>query len=333
MDRTISAISRVAAAVALGAALTACGGNAAMQVHGSARPGSTVVGHPTNDLVQRLAQQGLVLYESSYDYQPGVGQVLVFPASLKAKEPNPIRAITQNTVRPNGMFVDTHGDLWVVNIPQGAPTTGVYVYHPGASKPFRHITDLLDYPTDVAVAKDGTAYVNQQQCSNLDGDCVVVYPPGSNKVSHTINMNFSGYAHGAGGMAFDSKGDLYVCEFGFPHGVASATVFKITPGTLKVHDLGLQHMVAGPGLAIDGSDNLYVTGENEGQIDVFAPGSKTPTRTLQGGGYDATARPDGTLYVNVYGGVEEYAPGATSPTNFVSSPGDYGLGVAVGPRT
>lgn len=275
-----------------------------------------------------LTQQRMVLYESSYDYQPGVGQVLVWPAGLNAHPQNPMRSITAFTVRPNGMWVDTNGDLWVVNIPQGAPTTGIFVYHAGASVPFRHIIDQLDLPTEVAVAKDGTAYVNQTACNNIPGDCITVYPPGSNTASHTIDLNFEGYAHGAGGLAFTRNGDLLALEFAFKQGVH---IFRINPTTLHFRDLGLHLDVDGPGLATDGAGNMYVTGVGSYKIDVFAPGATSPTREINGGGYDITARPDGTLYVNGYGAVSEYAPGATSPTNVITSYGNYGIGVAVGP--
>lgn len=275
-----------------------------------------------------LAQQRMVLYESSFDFRPGVGQVLVWPAGLSAHPQNPMRSITANTVRPLGMWVDSNGDLWVVNIPQGAPTTGIFVYHPGAAVPFRHITDGLVYPTEVAVANDGTVYVNQSQCNNIQGNCITVYAPGSNTVTHTINLNFNFYAHAAGGLAFGKSGDLLALEYSFQEG---AHVFRINPTTFHFHDLGLQLDVDGPGLATDRAGDMYITGAGTYKIDVFAPGATSPTREIQGGGYDITARPDGTLYVNGYGAVSEYAPGASSPTNIITSYGNYGEGVAVGP--
>ncbi len=316
------------ASFALALALAGCGGTASSL---TAHPGggqSSMAGTAQAPSMgfSSLAGQHMVLYESSYDYQPGVGQVLVWPAGLNAHPSNPMRSITANTVRPNGMWVDGNGDLYVVNIPQGAPTTGVFVYHPGASVWYRHFKDQLVYPTEIAVAKDGTVYVNQMQGNNIPGDCVTVFPPGSNTASRTIDLNFNGYAHGAGGLAFDRNGNLLAAEFDFKTGLH---VFRINTTTFRFKDLGLHGTAGGPGLATDRAGNMYITGSES--IDVYAPGSTTPTRTLSGGGYDITARPDGTLYVNGYGAVSEYAPGATSPTNTITSYGNYGEGVAVGP--
>ena len=272
--------------------------------------------------------RGFVLYEGSYNFAPGVGQVLVYPSGLKAHNPQPLRSINTDTVRPNGLWVDKNGNLWVVNIPQGAPTTGIFVYHPGKSVPYRHITDQLVDPSEVAVAADGTAYVNQSACPNISGDCVTVFPPGSNHASRTIDMHFSGYATTAGEAAFDLKGNLLVAESNLKHGLH---IFKVNTRTFAVKDLGLHLGVDGPGLAVDGAGNMYVTGIGSGRIEVFAPGLLYPSRVITGGGYDIAALTDGTLYVNNYGGITEYAPGAQSPTNQFYSQGNYGIGVAVGP--
>lgn len=281
----------------------------------------------TSGAFASLDAHGLVLYEGSYNFGPGVGQVLVYTSSLRAHDPQPIRSINHDTVRPNGLWVDKHGDLWVVNIPQGAATTGIFVYHPGSSLPYRHLIDQLVDPSEVAVAADGTAYVNQRACPHIGGACVTVFPPGSNDASRTIDMHFSGYATSADEMAFDKNGNLLVAEYNFRR---KLHVFSVTPGTFTVKDLKLHLGVDGPGLAVDGAGNIYVAG-TVGQIDVFAPGSVHLGRVLNGGGYDIAALPDGTLYVNYYGGITEYAPGAVNPTNQFSSIGNYGVGVAVGP--
>ena len=292
---------------------------------------------PTGNAVQMMTGRfaspdahRMVLYEGSYNFAPGVGQVLVYTSNLKAHNPQALRSINDDTVRPNGLWVDKHGDLWVVNIPQGAPTTGIFVYHAGKSVPFRHLIDQLVEPSEVAVAADGTAYVNQRTCPNIAGDCVTVFPPGSNHASRTIDMHFSGYATSAGEEAFDQSGNLLVAESNFKQGLH---IFRVTPGTFTVTDLGLHLGVDGPGLAVDGAGNIYVSGIGAGSIDVFAPGSLDPSRVLNGGAYDITTLADGTLYANVYGSITEYAPGAIDPTNQFYSSGNYGIGVAIGPRS
>lgn len=319
------------ASLALTALLAGCG-SAASTAPSSFSADTTAMG----GVVQKTASgsvspdaTGMVLYESSLDGSPGHGQVLVFPSSLKAKNPNPIRTFNDGTVRPFGMWIDTHGNLWVANIPQGAPSTGVFAYHAGASHPFRNLRVGLVNPTHVAVGADGTVFVNQDRCnSNIQGACVTVYAPGSNRPTRTIDMHFAGYALQTGEMGFDKNGNLLVVDSTFKGGTH---VFQVAAHTFKVTDLKLHLSVDGPGLALDGAGNLYVSGVSRGLIDVFAPGATSPSRVLNGGSYDIAVLHDGTLYGNFYGGIVEYAPGATNPTNQFYTSGNYGLGVAVGP--
>jgi hypothetical protein len=273
------------------------------------------------------ATGGRVVYESSLDGAPGHGSILVFPASLRAHDPNPIRTFMDGAVRPDGMWVDKNGDLYVANIPQGGPTTGVYVFHPGSSHPYRHILNSLDNPEHVAVGSDGTVYVDQTACpSNIQGLCVTVFPPGKDKASHEIDLKMDGYAQSADEMAFDLKGDLLVEGTNFKQGTH---VFSVNPQTFAFQDLGLNIGTGGPGLGVDGFGNIYAG--SPGGILFFPPTLKNATRTLNASPYDIAVTKDGTVYGNVYGGIVEFAPGSETITNELSSPGNYGLGVAVGP--
>lgn len=270
-----------------------------------------------------------VVYLSSFDGAPGVGQVFVYPASLGAHPSSPKRIINHGTVRPYGMWVDSTGTLYVVNIPQGAPTTGVSEFHPGGTFPFKTLKDGLWYPTEVAVGKDGTVYVNEQLANNCSGDCVAIYAPGSDAIARTVPLNFDGYALQSDQMAFDRRGNLLVGTSTFKDGYH---IFKLNVTTFKVTELKVNLSgVTGPGLAVDGSGNMYVSAYN-GNIAVFAPGSENPTRMINGGGEDLTVMPDGTLYAMTGAGVDEYKPGSSSPDNVINEPaGNIGFGIAVGP--
>src|SRR5580658_3015707 len=185
----LSSSKKRLAVVALSAMIAGCGGA------GTVAPGGGT--GATFDGVLRTALQsssiddatGRVVYESSLDGAPGHGSILVFPASLKAHDPSPIRTFMDGAVRPDGMWVDKNGDLYVANLPQGAPTTGVYVFHPGSSHPYRHIINSLDNPEHVAVGRDGTVYVDQTMCpSHIQALCVTVFPPGKDRASHEIDL-------------------------------------------------------------------------------------------------------------------------------------------------
>src|SRR5215467_1786618 len=84
-----------------------------------------------NSFVQQNSGTNKVVYLSSFDGAPGVGQVFVYSADLGSHPSSPKRIINHGTVRPFGMWVDSVGTLYVANIPQGAPTTGITEFHPG----------------------------------------------------------------------------------------------------------------------------------------------------------------------------------------------------------
>jgi DNA-binding beta-propeller fold protein YncE len=235
-------------------------------------------------------------------------------------------------VRPWGICTDSKGNLYVANLPQGAPSIGITEFHPGASSPFRTLTDQIYYPTEVACGSDGTVYVNQRQDKNGDlGDFVTVYPPGSLHASHFISMHFTGYDVFSDQMAFDTNGDLLVSTSAFVSGGFELKIFRMNTKTFKVSPVDLNlGSLDGPGLAVDSAGNIYVSGQYTGQIDVFAPGSKNPSRTIDQGAADMTIMPDGTLYAATGSGVDEYLPGGSSPVNSIHAQAQ-GVGVAVGP--
>lgn len=283
-----------------------------------------------NSFVQQNSGTHNVVYLSSFDGAPGIGQVFVYPAALGAHPTQPQRIINHGTVRPFGMWVDSSGTLYVANIPQGAPTTGITEFHPGEGFPFKVLNGGLWYPTEVAVGKDGTVYVNERLANNCTGDCVAIYAPGSSTISRTVALNFNGYALESDQMAFDRRGNLLVGASTFKDGYhifrLNVTTFKVTE--LKVNLSGL----GGPGLAVDGAGNMYVSTYNSDVIAVFAPGSENPTRMINGGAEDLTVMPDGTLYAMTGGGVQEYRPGSSTPDNTINEPaGNLGFGIAVGP--
>jgi len=271
-----------------------------------------------------------VVYLSSFNGQPGVGQVFVYSADLNAHPSAPKRVISQGTVRPYGMWVDSVGTLYVANIPQGDPTTGITEFHPGQSAPFKTLKLGLWYPTEVAVGSDGTVYVNESLANNCNGDCVAIFAPGSSTITRTVAMNFTGYALQADQMAFDRAGNLLVGASTFQSGYH---IFRMNVKTFKVTELTVDLTnIQGPGLAVDHAGNMYVSSAYTDQIAVFGPGAESPTRWMTPGAQDLTVTPDGTLYAMTGGGVDEYRPGSSSPDNSFNEPYyNLGFGIAIGP--
>lgn len=149
---------------------------------------------------------GRVLYVGNIDGQPGLGNILVYTASMK--NPQLIRTISNGTGRPFGMWVDAKNILYVANFPNKDPGS-VTEFKPGASSPFFTITNFVGWPEAVAVDAHGNVYVNE---SLEDTGYVQVFPPGSNNAKYTINTGIGGYAFEAGGLAFDPKGNLIAGE-------------------------------------------------------------------------------------------------------------------------
>jgi len=310
--------------------LAACGGNSGSAVapHTSANvPGSGVLPPAFSGSLTTATHN--VVYLSDIDGRPGKGQILAYPASLDAKNPPLARTILRGAIRPIGLWVDSAGTLYAANIPNGFPTNGVEEYQPGATTPFRELKEDLAAPTAVAVAADGTVYVNDGGVGCSTDVCVVIFPAGSVHASAKIPVPITGYAHGAGQLAFDKRGNVLVAASTFRTGLE---IFKLNPVT---HDVSKLDVNVGTGfadgIATDAAGNLYVT-TNGGGIAVFPPGAKHPARTTTRGGTAIWAMPDGTLYVATGGGVDEYKPGANAPFNTITAtPPMQGFGVAVGP--
>jgi sugar lactone lactonase YvrE len=255
------------------------------------------------------ARGGRVLYIGNIDGSPGVGQVLVYTASMK--DPQLLRTINNGTGRPIGLWVDTKNNLWVANETDKYPAS-VTAFKPGASSPFFTITDLNGQPGSVAVDAGGNVYVNE---SVQDEGYVQVYAPGSSEPKATLNTGVGGYAFDPGSMAFDSQGNLYVAE----SAKLQLQIVKLAPGSSQFTPVNLDLKdIEGPGMGIDKAGNIYVGNAAAATVSVYPPGQTEPSRVINNvGAYGLTwVTPRGAVYQSSgESSVIEIAPGANTPTH------------------
>ena len=244
------------------------------------------------------------------------GGIRMYSADIHTPNPPLIGIIANDTARPEGVWVDRKGTLYVTDAEQYPIKANLLEYKHGASSPFRTITSGLFSPAAVAGGADGTVYVNAVN-GNSTGE-VVEYAPGKVVPERTITLPDPAYELTPGDLAFDRNGNLLAATLA---NSSTVHVFKIAPGSSQVTDLGLQG-AGGAAIGVDGAGNLYTGGLY--LVSVYAPGATSPSRTfpLSFYGNGLTVARNGTLYVVGNNTVAEFAPGASSPTNYIGT--DYG---------
>jgi sugar lactone lactonase YvrE len=247
--------------------------------------------------------------------------VLAFPASERAQNPAPAQTIDFGVIT-EGVWVDRHGILYVALFAQTPSQVGkVEEFKPGASSPFRTITDGISEPQNLIVDAQGTLYVDQTFGFAVQ---VVEYPAGQTSPSTTLQITDKGEPV-AGGMTLDAHGNLYVHAFFVDD--APSRVYEFPHGQTRARDLQLSGLGDTSGLTGDAKGNLYVSDSAAG-ISVYAPGQKNPMRQIAPppndyfDGFVATR--SGKLYVaQGEGGLSqasllEYAAGGSQPVNVLS---------------
>jgi hypothetical protein len=202
-----------------------------------------------------------VLYVADQD----AGAIEIY--KQKGTSQQPIGKITDGVSGADGLFVDSHGKLYVCNFGNGTVT----VYPRGKTSPSETLTGAGS-PIDVVTARNGTVYVANFN-SGTDGT-VLEYPKGQTSPSKTI-VTFGSGAYPEG-LALDSSNDLYVA-----YNSTDGEVIEFAPGSSNGKNLGIHTGFVG-GLTIDHHNDLLLVDQILPGVDVYAPGTSTPSQQITG---------------------------------------------------
>jgi hypothetical protein len=192
--------------------------------------------------------------------------IMIFPE--RGVNPKPVGEITDGIESAYGLYVDRSGNLYVCN----QYGNNVEVYAPGSTTPSRTYTEDLQRPLYPIVDGKGSLYVG-----NADNGTVVVYPRGSTTPSEVLHTDGSE----ADGMDFDTSGNLYVAYRTYYSYYGTGGIEVFPKGSTQGHEIGIS-LDQPQGLIVTNNGTILAVQTGYGQqIDVFAPGTTTPSLQLQ----------------------------------------------------
>jgi hypothetical protein len=154
-----------AAAIAL---LAGCGGGI------SAPEPTQQLASAGHSQISLAATNSKLLYIARYSY----GDVQIYDSRTLT-----LIGTISGFTNPRGVAIDSQRNVYVVD--QGS--NAVNVFHRGATTPFETLDDPDGLIIQVAVGKDGTAYVSNEYSLSLGNGNVVEYPPGNTQPSRRID--------------------------------------------------------------------------------------------------------------------------------------------------
>jgi sugar lactone lactonase YvrE len=198
-------------------------------------------------------------------------------------------------------------------------------------QPIGELVDNLLCPVGITVDGTGTVYV-ADACANSPSGSVVVYPAGQTSPSRIITDGLNTPV----GVAVDSEGDVFVSNIGTnTANIVAYAAGQSTPyETIGQSAFGTNAQPVG--LAVDGSDNLWVASDANSTVYEIPTGSSQP----QNAGLTELAGPIGLAFdakgdlavsnfVNEENDVAFYASGSTTPFESITGGMDAPTGVTI----
>jgi len=237
-----------------------------------------------------------------------------------ASDPSPIGEITDGISAPLGNFVDRHGTLYVAN----SGNSTITEYPAGSITPSVTLSTGLNFPISVAVDHYGNVAVGE-----FAQGAILEFPAGSTTAKTTITLLTR-----PEGLTFDSRNHLWAAwnEGSNLQGrISKCQHFKAV-----CHDQGIAQGQSG-GLALDREGNRILGDITNQVINIYAPGSTSPTRTISLAGHYpvkfALDQHEKTLYVADYNTASvllyDYASG--TQTGAISNGLESAWGVSLSP--
>jgi DNA-binding beta-propeller fold protein YncE len=279
--------------VAIVALLEGCGGSQPP----IGAPGAMPLSLQSSAVFTRIAARAVTdakdtsyLYVANWGFGSG-GGIYIFLRDDPSK--GVVDKIRDGVSTPDGIFIDTHGNLYVTNGHMSGRES-VEMYAKGGHKPIRIYTGAL-CAFDVIAADDGTVYITDACGGPHTRGRVLVYPPGKTKPSRSFFPGGTPYC-----LTLDAKNNLYV---GYNSvGSYAGQVKRYRPGAKDGVNLlppNTVHFLTS--VAVDEHGALLVANEVGGAIDVFTGKDEPPSRVIKTGQSHpfmfAFNRRENTIYV------------------------------------
>ncbi|MGA8533630.1 MAG: hypothetical protein WB615_05940 [Candidatus Tumulicola sp.] len=190
-----------------------------------------------------------------------------------------LRIFRRNTYGADALAFDSAGNLFVARV-----GGSIEVFAPGASRPFRAISDGVKVPFALLVSKSDNLFVaNCPSCygSGHFAGSVTEYAPGSGTPLRTLTDGINTPI----AMALGRHGLLFVANNPF---LKQGSVTVYSSGMTPVRTI--TNGINGPdSLAIGPGEDLYVANRYAGSITVFSPEGSCLLRTITQGVQGPTA--------------------------------------------